>query len=392
MTSTWKKWGNDVRNEIGIFVMNRLELRNWWNYWVFVVCVPVLMACTDGTDIQHDLDDGDSVLLHAGTDSTLSVSALSAVQVDSLTFRLTHHYTQNYNFVVKADSLVLVPREGDVSMDTCVVKGGDLIVVADIRHVGGETVLSDDGLDTLGVQPDTFYVKVARDQLTMGWVEETELLGKVTPNDPISQLIDTLTSSRFLWMSSLLLIGFVAYHIRRSKRKGLDVLESLRRLPSSFFSMNTALPSVYPPLLLVLVACTSVLYASVQMAVPEFWQEYYFHPTMNPLLLPPLMALLVALVWLSLIVLLAVVFEVYSLFDFLHGVSYLLELSGVAMFVYLIFAWTTPFYVGYVLLPAFVLLECYVYWEHVRYRYECGNCGKRIAEKGVCPHCCAKNE
>ena len=38
---------------------------------------------------------------------------LTEQQIDSISFYTTHHYTQNYNFVVTGDSLVVVAQEPD---------------------------------------------------------------------------------------------------------------------------------------------------------------------------------------------------------------------------------------------------------------------------------------
>ena len=110
--------------------------------------------------------------------------------------------------------------------------------------------------------------------------------------------------------------------------------------------------SPYPLLFVALVALMASLYASVQNFVPEFWQEYYYHPSINPLMLPPVMALLVVLTWLVVITFIAVCDEVYHHFYFLPGVAYLSQLVGIAMLVYLAISWLTLLYVGYLLLPA----------------------------------------
>ena len=38
---------------------------------------------------------------------------LTEQQIDSISFSTTHHYSQNYNFVVKGDSIVLVCQRPD---------------------------------------------------------------------------------------------------------------------------------------------------------------------------------------------------------------------------------------------------------------------------------------
>lgn len=261
---------------------------------------------------------------------TISDSILlmpSTHQADSLLFRLTHHYSENFNFLVKADSLTLVPREGDMMHDTCKVYHGDVIVVAAIKPLAGGDI-------------DSIWVKVASNQHTMGWILEQELLQGTTPDDPISEMLDALTGSRSIWMTSIILIGIIA--IAFSKRKNLR--KSL--LPSFFNEMD----SPYPSFFLILTTIIAALYASIQNFVPEFWQEYYFHPTLNPLVLPPLMATLVVMAWLLIITLIAVIDEIYHHFYFMAGITYLAKLLGLAMMVYLFVSWTTIIYIGYAIL------------------------------------------
>lgn len=256
--------------------------------------------------------------------------ALTPQQVDSLMFRITHHYSENFNFIVKADSLTLVPRDGDVITDTCRIYDNDAVVVAAIKFVPNDTI-------------DSIWVKVAHDQMTMGWIPEHELLKGVTPDDPISQILDVLSNSRVIWMSALVAIGFIAFFIGGRKR--------LRKpLVLQFDQMD----SIYPPLFIVLVAIMASLYASVQNFVPEFWQEYYYNPTLNPLVLPPLMATLVVMAWLLIITFIAIIDEVYHHFYFLPGITYIAEILGLAMLTYLVISWSTLFYFGYLLLPMLI--------------------------------------
>ena len=257
----------------------------------------------------------------AQPDSTLL--DLTPQQVDSLVFRLTHHYSENFNFVVKSDSLTLVPREGDLVQDTCRVYADEIIVVAAIATVG-----------------DTIWVKVAHDQQTMGWIAEKELLAGVSPDDPISEMLYWLQSWRGIWMSLLAAIGLTSFLLHQRKSRQLRLLRA------------DDMDSPYPLLFVALVALMASLYASVQNFVPEFWQEYYYHPSINPLMLPPVMALLVVLTWLVVITFIAVCDEVYHHFYFLPGVAYLSQLVGIAMLVYLAISWLTLLYVGYLLLPA----------------------------------------
>ncbi len=310
-------------------------------------------------------------------ESTDTVPKLTPQQVDSVVFRLTHHYGPNFNFELKADSMILVPREGDLIQDTCVVRNKDLLVVAQIKRIEA----SDSTME------DTFLIKVAHDQTTMGWVKESELLENAVPDDPISQLIDFMTGSRAIWMSSFLGFGVIAFFFRKMRKQKMSIsLSDLKVV--DLIEMD----SFYPPLLLILVACVAALYASVQNFVPEFWQEYYFHPTMNPLLLPPIMAVLVTLVWLTLIVIVAVVIEVYNNFYSFRGIIYLFEIAGLCMLIYLLISWTILIYVGYLLLPILIAYLIYYYFKYIRCTMTCGHCGRKIREKGICKHCGAINE
>jgi len=297
------------------------------------------MACVGNSTLKNNGQaDSDSIVTIVTIVDTTTIKPdtllanLSPQQIDSLYFRLTHHYSQNFNFLVKADSLTLIPRDGDMIQDTCKVYNDDVIVVASVYQ----------GADTL-------WVKVAHDQYTMGWIPEQDLLKNVTPDDMISELLDIMTDSRGIWMSALVAIGLLTYIIRRKKDGQLQIM--------NFEEMR----SPYPFIFLGLIALMACMYASIQNLVPEFWVEYYFHPTLNPLALPPLMAMLVTLVWLVIIIFIAVIDEVYHHFYFADGVAYVVELIGVGMFTYLIIGWTTLFYLGYALLIAYLAGLAWIY-------------------------------
>lgn len=299
------------------------------------VSKPTEIMPTDSDSVPTIVTMVDTAIME---DTTLM--SLTRQQVDSLEFRLTHHYSESFNFVVKSDSLTLIPREGDLLTDTCMVRKGTVIAVAAIKTIPGDSI-------------DSIWVKVASSQTNMGWLRERELLQGATPDDAISEILDLLSSSRAIWMSALVTIGIIAFILGRRKN-----LKRKELLHSTFAFLNEP-PSIYPPLFLLLVACMASLYASVQNFLPEYWQEYYFHPTLNPLVLPPLMATLVIVMWLVIITFLAVVDEVYHHFYFMPGITWLAKLSGTAMLVYLLISWTTLIYVGYLLLVvlAYMLLK-----------------------------------
>ena len=298
-------------------------------------------------------EDNDSLLL------------LTQKQVDSLEFRLSHHYTENFNFKVKADSVMLVPRDDELS-DTCFLMEDDIIVVAQIKDLG-----------------DTVWVKVAHDQQTMGWLMEKDLLKNAVPNDEVSIIIDWLTGTRAIWMSVFLLFGIVGFLLRRRLQHRLILFQ--------FNEMD----SIYPYMMLSLVALIAITYTGIQNFAPEFWQEYYFHPTLNPYVLPGIMSVLIALMWLLLIVVIALILDVYHNFYLFQGLNYMLEIFGVAMLVYLTISLTTAMHlwiVSLILSIIYILAFIYIYIKYVRCRYICGACGARLIKKGVCPYCGKNNK
>ena len=200
------------------------------------------------------------------------------------------------------------------------------------------------------------------------------------PDDPISQVIDALTTSRYIWMSVVVFLGLLGFVL---KRRGLRRLQIFR-----FDEMD----SFYPTLFLILVSLVACLYVSIQHFTPEFWQEYYFHPTLNPLILPPVMAILLTLVWAVIIVFIAMLVDVYHHFYFFPGLMYILEMLGAAMISYLIIKWTTSVYVGYVLLAIYITVLLWIYIKYIRRKYVCGSCGRRIKQKGLCPYCGTRNK
>lgn len=328
--------------------MNRLT-----HILMTIMCV-MLFACS-----QNDHHTASDEKEETAADS---VPVLSHIKADSLRFRLTHHYTRNHNFRVKSDSIILIPREADNMHDTCTVYDGDQLVVAKIHITPADTT-------------DSVWIKVARDQHTMGWISESELLPNVTTDNIISEALYTLSGSRAAWMLAIIAFGTIAFFLRRYKHKKLQILK--------FNEMD----SFYPILFLILTASLSFMYASIQAHTPEYWQEFYFHPTLNPLQLPTRMALLVTLAWSVIIVFIAVIDDVYNNLYLAPGIMYLMETLGLGMLIYHIFSWTTRIGIGHILLPLFIATLIWIYFRYIRCTYTCGQCGYRMHSCGQCPHC-----
>ena len=102
----------------------------------------------------------------------LSIMSLTSCYKQEMGFTATHHYNQNYNFVVKADSMVLYENPDTAIYDSTVLYRGDQLVVAEIKAIATDTI-------------DSVWVKLARDQMSQGWTRECDLLKGVAPDDPI---------------------------------------------------------------------------------------------------------------------------------------------------------------------------------------------------------------
>ena len=271
---------------------------------------------------------------------------LTEQQLDSISFYTTHHYTQNYNFVVTGDSLVVVAQQPDemsvpdvVSIelesiglekkkDSITIRRHEHVVVADIKTVPSDTI-------------DSIWVKVARDQLTFGWIHENELLTKVSPDDPISQFIDAFSNTHLLVFLAFLVLTGATYGLRRLMRKGCKIVHF------------NDIKSFYPTALCLLIASSAVLYSSIQLFGPETWRHFYYHPSLNPFALPFWLGVFVSSVWALIIFTLAAIDDVTHSLPLGEAIIYLVGLAAVCAVLYTVFSITTLYYIGYPLLIAY---------------------------------------
>ena len=296
--------------------------------------------------------------------------------VDSVNFYIAHHYWTGYNFQA-TDSLALVapPSQNDMAeydrqlFDTVQLKKSDKLVVAQVIYVPSDST-------------DSVWVKVARDQLTQGWIHESELLARVVPDDPISKFIYYFSGTRSVMVICVLalasLFGLIQYF--RHKHYRLVHFHDI--------------PSFYPTLLCLCVSGSAALYGSMQRFVPDTWVEFYSPPTLTPFepQLPLILALFIASVWTILIVAVAVVDELRRQPDLGDRLAFLSSLGAVCVVLYLVFTLTTPYYIGYALLVAYWVWAIRRYYRHKPSHLLCGMCRRSIPQKGRCPHCGAWNE
>ena len=296
----------------------------------------------------------------------MSAMSLTSCYKQETGFTATHHYNQNYNFVVKADSMVIYENPDTAIYDSIIVYRGDQLVVAEIKTISNDTI-------------DSVWVKLARDQMSQGWTRECDLLNGVAPDDPISQFIDLFSNNHLLLFLALVVVVTASYGLRKLYRRDAYIVH--------FHDIS----SVLPTMLAVLVATSATVYATIQNFAPENWRHFYFHPTLNPFAVMPVIGLFVSLVWALIITGIAVVEDVMRRLPFGSAVLYLLGLAAICAVDYVVFSIFTLYYIGYVLLIAYIWFAV-SRLRLVLARYVCGNCGKRIPGLGKCPHCGAVNE
>lgn len=227
---------------------------------------------------------------------------------------------------------------------------------------------------------DSVWVKVAHTQEVQGWIREKDLITSFVPSDSISQFIHLFSdthASYFVIVFSL----FVGFWIFRAFRK--------KQLQLVYFN---DIDSVYPLFLCLLMAFSATVYESMQVFVPETWQYFYFNPTLSPFKVPLILSVFLLSIWLFIIVTLAVLDDLFRQLTTTAAFFYLLGLLSCCIFCYFFFMLTTHFYVGY----AFLLVFAWICFKRMRcsmgYKYRCGQCGRKLKEKGVCPYCGAINQ
>lgn len=263
------------------------------------------------------------------------------VEADSTCFYETHHYGQNFNFVVKADSLMLVRQQpveilSRMHTDTITVYRGDHVAVAEIRVLPADSI-------------DSVWVQIARDQETFGWLHESSLLPSVVPDDPISQFISTFSDVYLLIFLIVISVISVAYLMRTIFKRNARIVHF------------NDIPTFYPTALALTVAAAAVLYSSIRMFAQDTWQHFYFNPTLNPFIVPPALGIFLVSVLAMLIIGLATVDVVRGILPTGEALLYLCGLAGVCALNYIIFSITTLYYVGYPLFIAYAAFAVYVY-------------------------------
>lgn len=262
-------------------------------------------------------------------------------QLDSISFSTTHHYTNKFNFLVFKDSVNLIQQQPEevlsgLEIDSFSVQKNHLLVVTDIRMVPQDSI-------------DSVWVQLATEDNTFGWSRESNLLPRVVPDDPISEFIMTFSNVHLLIFLVIILIITLLYLV-------LKIFHSNGKI----VHFND-IDSPYPTALVLMVSISATFYATIQTFEPEVWRQFYFHPTLNPFAVPRILGFFLASVWSILIIGLACVDEVHHRLPVGDGLLYMGGLAGVCALDYIIFSVTTLYYIGYVILIAYVYFAIRAY-------------------------------
>ena len=262
-------------------------------------------------------------------------------QLDFISFSTTHHYTNKFNFLVFKDSVNLIQQQPEevlsgLEIDSFSVQKNHLLVVTDIRMVPQDSI-------------DSVWVQLATEDNTFGWSRESNLLPRVVPDDPISEFIMTFSNVHLLIFLVIILIITLLYLVRKIFHSNGKIVHF------------NDIDSPYPTALVLMVSISATFYATIQTFEPEVWRQFYFHPTLNPFAVPRILGFFLASVWSILIIGLACVDEVHHRLPVGDGLLYMGGLAGVCALDYIIFSVTTLYYIGYVILIAYVYFAIRAY-------------------------------
>ena len=283
-------------------------------------------------------------------------------------------YGVGYNFHVYAESLLL---QEDRPMHWCqgVAETSDSLFVFHDNHivVAAITIIPEDCVDSV-------WVKVARDQFTMGWTHEKDLLAAACPDDPISQAIHLLSTPPVLWLLALSVVFL-----------SLTLIVILRRRKSVALPVLRDIPTLNPTLLISCLLLSLLLYAFIRQQYPELWSQFYFYPTLNPFSQPWQLCLFLASLWLTLLLAILCVDDAFSLLRGRDAVIYLMALCILSLMLVLL-AQCLPVLLLFLFCIIAGIVLLHRYWHHARPLYTCGNCGAPLQHKGACPLCGTIND
>lgn len=302
---------------------------------------------------------------HYSASRTAKMDSIPEVTRDSLKYLDTYHYTLGTNLIVNADTLLLSQLPIVDKYDT--LFRGDTVAVAEFMTSPIDST-------------DTVWVKVARDQVTQGWIQESKVDNSFLPTATLSHLI-YLFSRAHSWLFGLFFSVFIILFVTRGYLK--------KRLQLVFYH---DIDSAYPILLCFLTAFSATMYESIQLFCPETWEHFYFNPTLSPFGLPAVLGLFLMGVWSTFVVFLAAIDETFKMLRPAPALAYLIGLVASCIISYLTFILVAHIYIGYLLLIYFAYRIIRRALGRHTYHYRCGRCGNLLRKKGKCPNCGSINE
>lgn len=279
-------------------------------------------------------------------DKSSSHWILTDKQRDSVTFSKYHYYNVGYNFVVSSDSIKLTPLPDgwplnlEYSSDTTSLTNGEDFVVTEIFKPSNFEE----------IHTDSVWLRIGSDGKPLGWISENELLDNSTPVYPISRFIHAFSGHHIYLLYVVLIIITLIYLYNRFKGKHIRIIH--------FNDIN----SVYPTAYSICIATAAMVYATIQLFFTSTWIKYYYNPSLNPLNQPMIISVFLVLVWLSIILLLSVIYDILEKLSFGECVSYLVALTAWSGIIYVAITLLMYIYIGYLIYIIYVVFAIYRYY------------------------------
>ncbi len=267
---------------------------------------------------------------------------LTQSQRDSINFSRIHHFNTGKNFIVKADSIIIYSRPDKWSSNT------ELETITDSHalNTGVDFVVTEIFRPTNYKEEntDSVWLYLVSDETHSGWIEETAMLDKSSPISPISQFIYKFSNTHVYVFAILTILMAVIVCYCKYKRILL------------WFVHFRDVTSFYPCAFTITTSTASMIYCTLQKFESDVWTEYYFNPSLNPFNKPALICTLLILLWMSVLLLLSVVFDLYDKVSFIQVVTYILSLICTSCAIYITLTLTIPLGVGYLIYILYLIL------------------------------------
>lgn len=300
-------------------------------YALIIMLMAMIASCTSPST-SHD---------------KLSDWTLTQQQRDSILFSHYHHYNVGYNFMFDGDSVELRGTPGNAPMvnehsffHSSIRRGQDFLVTEISRNPADSTA-------------DSVWLRVGSDDILPGWIAEQTLLEHSTPLDPISRFIRFFSNTHMFAFVAITLLMAVILIYRVAKRRKTHMIHF------------NDVPSAYPTLFAVSIATSAMLYGAIQHLQPETWEEFYFHPTLNPLGQSFAISLFLASTWLTIILLLSVMFDLGEKLPLGEHINYLMLLIVWAGILYIVITLSAKIYLGY---AVWFVYSCFAVGQYLRRR------------------------